>query len=188
VMDGYTAVRLIRQWEEANGGGHTPVIALTASALDEAVRQSLAAGCDSHMAKPVRRATLLHAIGEISSKAAVNGSDTCIRPADIQSGDERLARNVIEIDADLSDLVPRFLANKREDARTIVAAIGRGDYAKLSELGHKMKGEGGSYGLDAITLMGAAIEEAALTRDAATARRWASELTTFLDTVEVVYT
>jgi HPt (histidine-containing phosphotransfer) domain-containing protein len=98
-----------------------------------------------------------------------------------------VARNVVQIEADLSDLVPAFLAHKRDDARSMMAAIDSGDYATLSQLGHKMKGEGGSYGFDAITLMGAAIEQAALVKDAAAARRWAAELTAFLDTVEIVY-
>jgi HPt (histidine-containing phosphotransfer) domain-containing protein len=98
-----------------------------------------------------------------------------------------VARNVVQIEADLSDLVPAFLAHKRDDARSMMAAIDSGDYATLSQLGHQMKGEGGSYGFDAITLMGAAIEQAALVKDAAAARRWAAELTAFLDTVEIVY-
>lgn len=189
VMDGYTAVRQIRQWEQVNGG-HTPVIALTASAQDEAVRESLAAGCDSHMAKPIKRATLLQAIVEMrAEKRSVNGAGAWAHATSSANGGmKKVARNVVEIDADLSDLVPGFLAHKREDARTIAAAIECGDYATLSQLGHKMKGEGGSYGLDAITLMGAAIEEAAQVKDAAAAQRWAAELTAFLDTVEVVYT
>jgi len=187
VMDGYTAVRQIRQWERANGG-HTPVIALTASAQDEAVRESLAAGCDSHMAKPIRRATLLQAIAEIQSEKPANGSGACAHATSAANGVKKVARNVVEIDADLSDLVPGFLAHKREDARTIASAIERGDYATLSQLGHKMKGEGGSYGLDAITIIGAAIEEAALVKDATAAQRLAADLATFLDTVEVVYT
>jgi HPt (histidine-containing phosphotransfer) domain-containing protein len=99
-----------------------------------------------------------------------------------------VARNVVKIDADLSDLVPGFLEHKREDARTIAAAIESGDYVTLCQLGHKMKGEGGSYGLDAITVMGAAIEEAARVKDAAAVQRLVAELAAFLDSVEVVYT
>ncbi|HTT75901.1 MAG TPA: response regulator, partial [Candidatus Binataceae bacterium] len=189
VMDGYTAVRQIRQWEQNNRDTRTAVIALTASAQDEAVHESLAAGCDKHMAKPIKRATLLQAIEQISSKKlSMNGTDADVPAACSANGEKRVIRNVVEIDADLSDLVPGFLAHKREDVRTIAVAIERGDYAMLSQLGHKMKGEGGSYGLDAITLMGAAIEEAALVKDAAAAQRWAAELRAFLDTVEVVYT
>jgi CheY-like chemotaxis protein len=65
VLDGYRAVRQIREWELAQGGLRTPVIALTASVLDEAVDKSYQAGCDTHVSKPVRLNTLLTAIREV---------------------------------------------------------------------------------------------------------------------------
>ena len=65
VLDGYRAVRQIREWERIQGGRHTPVIALTASVLDESVDKSFQAGCDTHVSKPVRRNTLLTAIREV---------------------------------------------------------------------------------------------------------------------------
>ncbi len=62
VMDGYAATRSIREWEQTNQLTRTPIIALTASALEEEVRKSLQAGCDAHLSKPVKRGTLLDAI------------------------------------------------------------------------------------------------------------------------------
>lgn len=62
VMDGYTATREIRRWESETGRGRTPVIALTAYALKEEEEKSLAAGCDAHVPKPVRKATILEVI------------------------------------------------------------------------------------------------------------------------------
>jgi PAS domain S-box-containing protein len=62
VMDGLAATRAIRGWERENGLGRTPIIALTASALHEAVRECFEAGCDAHVSKPVRRVTLIEAI------------------------------------------------------------------------------------------------------------------------------
>jgi CheY-like chemotaxis protein len=65
VMDGYTAVRWIREWELAHNAARTPIIALTASVLDEAVDKSFEAGCDTHVNKPVSRPTLLAAINDV---------------------------------------------------------------------------------------------------------------------------
>src|SRR5262249_1672526 len=62
VMDGLEATRAIRRWETENGARRTPILALTASALHEAVRASLEAGCDAHISKPVKRTTLIEAI------------------------------------------------------------------------------------------------------------------------------
>jgi two-component system, sensor histidine kinase and response regulator len=64
VMDGFAAVRRIRELEREKGMRHTPIIALTASAFDETVRKAVEAGCDSHLGKPLKRSTLLRVINE----------------------------------------------------------------------------------------------------------------------------
>lgn len=94
---------------------------------------------------------------------------------------------VIQVDPDLSDLIPGFIARKRSDAQTILAAADRADYELLSQIGHKMKGEGGSYGLDAITDLGAALERAAKAHDRETARRSGDELIAYLDSIEIIF-
>jgi PAS domain S-box-containing protein len=72
VLDGYTAVRMMRDWEKDHALRRTPIIALTASALDDAVRRAKDAGCDLHVSKPVKKATLLEAIANsIESAEAV---------------------------------------------------------------------------------------------------------------------
>jgi CheY-like chemotaxis protein len=73
VMDGYTAAKLIRQWERNHNASRTPIIALTASVLDEAVHKSFDAGCDTHVSKPVRRPTLLAAIRDVTAKSQSEG-------------------------------------------------------------------------------------------------------------------
>jgi two-component system sensor histidine kinase/response regulator len=77
VLDGYAAVRMIRNWERDNQRASTPIIALTASALDDAVRRAIDAGCDLHVSKPVKKSTLLAAIAN-----AVEHEDT----AEIREG------------------------------------------------------------------------------------------------------
>jgi len=72
VLDGYSAVRMIRDWEKDHHHKRTPIIALTASALDDAVRRAKDVGCDMHVSKPVKKATLLDAIANsIESAEAV---------------------------------------------------------------------------------------------------------------------
>ncbi|HUY29278.1 MAG TPA: PAS domain S-box protein [Candidatus Binataceae bacterium] len=72
VVDGDTATRAIRAWERTENLAHTPVIALTASALVEDVRRCIEAGCDLHIAKPVKRATLLSAIRQLANPDALS--------------------------------------------------------------------------------------------------------------------
>jgi CheY-like chemotaxis protein len=66
-MDGLTATRTIRQWEQDNRLPPTPIIALSASVLEEDVQRALAAGCDMHLAKPVKKRVLLDAIRKARS-------------------------------------------------------------------------------------------------------------------------
>jgi CheY-like chemotaxis protein len=67
VMDGYTTTRLIRDWERAQNRLPIPIVALTANAFQEEVDKSLAAGCDGHLIKPIKKKTLLEAIRTYTS-------------------------------------------------------------------------------------------------------------------------
>jgi len=62
VMDGYTATRAMREFEEKTGRRPTPIIALTAHAIREDMDKSLAAGCTDHLTKPIKKATLIEAL------------------------------------------------------------------------------------------------------------------------------
>ena len=66
VMDGLTATRTIRAWEQANDRPPTPIIALTASALKGDREKCLAAGCTAFLTKPIKQEVLLQAIREHS--------------------------------------------------------------------------------------------------------------------------
>jgi PAS domain S-box-containing protein len=69
VMDGVTATRMIREWEERHGAERTAVIALTASAVDDEVQQMLEAGADLGLLKPINRAALFEALESLTGAA-----------------------------------------------------------------------------------------------------------------------
>jgi CheY-like chemotaxis protein len=58
MMDGLEATRAIRDWARERGLARTPIVALTASALDEDVRRTLEAGVDTHLSKPIKKALM----------------------------------------------------------------------------------------------------------------------------------
>lgn len=66
IMDGYTATLKIRQWEKENRLEATPIIAVSAHALDEHAQKSLDAGCTAHLSKPIKKSQLLAAIDKYS--------------------------------------------------------------------------------------------------------------------------
>jgi PAS domain S-box-containing protein len=169
VMDGLTATRAIRAWELANQHPPTPIIALTASALKGDQEKCLAAGCTAYLTKPIKEEVLLQAIREHTRESS--------------------QMNAIRIRANptIADLIPEFLENRRRDVTAIQDALDKGDFEIVERLGHGMRGAGGSWGFQGITDIGAALEEAANHGDAGLSRKWAGELSSYLDRLEVVY-
>ncbi|MDQ6618967.1 MAG: PAS domain S-box protein [Pseudomonadota bacterium] len=177
VMDGLTATRAIREWEQSNQRTPTPIIALTASALRGDQEKFFAAGCTAFLTKPIKQEVLLQAIREHSL-------DTPGAVDDVPGQDAAI---IVRVNKKLTDLVPAFLENRRHDVTSILAAIERADFETIGSLGHDMKGAGGSWGFARITDIGAVLEQAALSADAAMSRKSVGELSSYLDRVEIVY-
>jgi CheY-like chemotaxis protein len=57
-VDGLEATRRIREIEKSEGRARTPVVALTADAMDSEREHCLSAGMDDHVSKPVREERL----------------------------------------------------------------------------------------------------------------------------------
>ena len=64
VLDGYQAVRAMRQLEREQDRSPTPILALTAHAVDEKLARCVDAGCSGFLTKPLTRLQLLAAIRE----------------------------------------------------------------------------------------------------------------------------
>ena len=74
MMDGYEAMRRIRQWEQARGLPRTPIIAFTASSFEEDVQHAIENGADLHVSKPVKKDALAAAIKSLIRSDAQPGS------------------------------------------------------------------------------------------------------------------
>jgi len=62
IMDGLAATAEIRKWEAEQGWRSARIIALTANAMEDDEKATLAAGCDYHLTKPISKARLLETI------------------------------------------------------------------------------------------------------------------------------
>jgi PAS domain S-box-containing protein len=150
VMDGLTATHLIRETEQKRDRKPVPILALTANAEREDIEACRAAGCTAHLAKPVSKAALLRAIEDLfvsEQPTEQPKTDPEATPANVES------------------LVPRYLSARRKELREMVACLAASDFEKISVRGHDMKGTGRSYGFQAITDIGAALERLAEHRD-----------------------
>jgi len=64
VLDGVSATRAIRAAEAAEGCARTPILAITADAMQHQITLHLAAGFDGHVAKPIDAGRLYEAIAQ----------------------------------------------------------------------------------------------------------------------------
>jgi len=101
----------------------------------------------------------------------------------------RSAENAIpvHIDQDLEGIVPGFLENRRCDVQILENALQENNLTVIRTIGHRMKGDGGGYGFEAISQIGDALEQAAAREDREAIRRYTAELIDFLARVSVVY-
>jgi len=97
-----------------------------------------------------------------------------------------LPRVCIEVDPDLIELIPDFLTRKQIDLQTLNEALANSDLAAIAALGHRIKGEGGSFGFDVVSEIGAALEAAGKNGDSESARRLVADLSAYLEKVEIV--
>lgn len=94
---------------------------------------------------------------------------------------------IVEVDADLADLVPNFLANRKKDLLQISAALEKSDVNALRIIGHNMKGVGGGYGFSDITEFGKLLEVAAKDGNNDAVRALHRDYAHYLDNLEVRY-
>jgi len=110
----------------------------------------------------------------------------------IQASDHRpinreAERIVVRVDADLRDLIPRFLLNQESDRIRLRRAFEAGEYETVRKIGHNMKGAGGGYGFDELTAIGADIEAAAIREDTSGLALTLDQLERFLAGLEVEF-
>jgi signal transduction histidine kinase/DNA-binding NarL/FixJ family response regulator len=173
VLDGYEAIRRMRGWEEEKGRAITPIIALTASALEADLQRALDAGATAWVRKPVRMLTLLDAIRKHAAKSDSSKGE----PPD---------RILVRADERLRAVIPRYLESRRKDVETILAALERSDFTAIAALGHKMCGTGAGYGFTPITELGVGLEQAAKEKNGDAIREHAARLSGSLARVTVV--
>ena len=169
-MDGLTATRSIRAWENANNRAPTPILALTASALKGDRESCLAAGCTAYLTKPIKQDVLLQAIKDHS-----RGKTPSLPMAgQSEPGVSRAAQR-------LEERTPAYLENCRLNVIAMLAALDCGDFQAVTILGHNLRGSGGGFGFQMITDIGAGLEQSADLSDLVVSRRWIGELSTYLD-------
>ena len=181
------AIGMLKPGAEFNYAGYKPAVYYFSNALDK----------NFPIAYQVRRSEFDNILLRNSARLGTDVregmrvTDIEFRPgqltrvyADDESGAQHLWETKYLVDASGRDT---FLANRQKDLRTLRTALSEKDFETIRTLGHRMRGDGGGYGFNAISTIGGVMELAAGRRDEPAIQRQTAELEDFLTRVHIVY-
>jgi len=193
-MDGYQATAEIRRLEaEQRSKGTTPIIALTANALEGDRQRCLDAGMDDYLAKPFSRSELRTCmerwLGGTPEKRAVPPAPAApVPPGDAKQEesqrptiDPKALAEVRQMGGSADpDLVPRvirlYLAESVKLLESIDKALDTDDVPTLQRAAHSLKSSSGMVGALTLAQLSREIEELARKAQVDRAKSYAEKL------------
>ncbi|HEX2741931.1 MAG TPA: response regulator [Rubrobacter sp.] len=189
-MDGYEATAEIRRREEGQDR-HTPVIAMTANAMQGDREKALEAGMDDYVPKPVKPEELKAVLGRwIAQREVTLGADTHATAAgadptasdDEQAPlDESVLEGLRELQAEgepdiLEELIEMFLEEVPPQLVAMREAIEDRDASTVEHLAHMLKGSSGNMGALRMAPICGELEEVGAAEDLVRAQRLLEQL------------
>jgi CheY-like chemotaxis protein len=192
VMDGYTAVRILRQNETAKSSRHMPVIAMTANAMAGDREKCLRAGMDDYLSKPLNRALLEQTLRRwiptgaasrtpIAAPAAIVAAPARPSPAPafaVQAPpvpavsapgaalDADIVRDLLEVMGDeFTDLVRVYLEDTPKSIALLEKAAGAADNQGLIAPAHSLKSTSANLGALSLSELAKRLEHGARSSD-----------------------
>lgn len=150
VMDGYSAIRKIRELEYRKAL-KTPVFAVTAHSGLVDAEKCIEAGFTDRIVKPISRQDIYRSLAKIFHLEVAERE-----PADVDTSFPK------EI---LTKLLPTYFRTRSVDLEKIKEALARSDYQNLQKLGHKIKGGAATYGFSNTSAHARELEDAAAAQD-----------------------
>ncbi|QPF75952.1 response regulator [Roseateles sp. DAIF2] len=163
-LDGLGATRRIRKFELSEARPRTPIIALTASVLEEDRQAALAAGMDGFAAKPVEPARLRAELARVLglSPGAASGAALAMPSAQ---------QELVDIDCEQGlqlwgsagawqRALRRFAVEQRDGAARLLALLHAREWLEARALVHRWRGVAGSLALPRLLAATLPLEEA----------------------------
>jgi PAS domain S-box-containing protein len=172
-MDGYEATRLVRLVEGTRR--HTPIIAITASAMTSDRERCLACGMDDFISKPLNPVDLLTLLGRWIQRPgdapapdwASGGRRMVAAPVDVRVLQELRISLGPNGDSVVQELMDIFLEDAPISMEGIQTALAAGEAETVARAAHRLRGSASSFGAEVLTELCTRVEQLA----------WAGDLT-----------
>lgn len=96
-----------------------------------------------------------------------------------------MAKIRVEIDADLQDLIPQFVENRRKDIESLQGLVANHDLTAIAALAHKIKGAAAGYGFADLSAIAAEMEKEAKGNNEAPLTNLVQNMKTHFDNIEI---
>lgn len=93
----------------------------------------------------------------------------------------------IEIDADLQDLVPQFVENRKRDLESLQQLVLKKDIEAIAQLAHKIKGAAAGYGFNELSDLASQLEKAAKNKDETPLESLVQKMKVHFSNIEIQY-
>ncbi len=144
VMDGFGATAEIRKLERSNGR-RTPIVAMTAHAMQGDRERCIEGGMDEYMSKPIRAKQLLQILDSLQSPQSSVSTTAIEPPAETAQSDAMIdwnsAMDSVEGDRKLfKSLIEVFRSESLRSLHDLRTATETNDVKTLRSLAHSLKG------------------------------------------------
>lgn len=166
-MDGYTATRIIRT-QMGTPTSNTPIIAITASALQQDKEKVFESGMDDFIPKPFEQAELFDKILLVASRKTQINTQSLPAFQDteenfLQEGlfDLTFLRSLAADDvSELNDIITKFIEKLPYDISQMEEALDKKQYKALSGYAHKLKANIKFFGIEKLYIPVEQLEKA----------------------------
>lgn len=151
VVDGFEATKIIRDYEKNNKLKRTPIVALTANAMETDRKKCFDAGMDDFVIKPIRLKMLPEIFNQFSLNAESDSHNDEIEynSTNIQDHiDEEIVDELKKLldDDQLLDVTKLFFEHAEQRIMQLKKAVRKNNPEKVESVAHSLKGSGANMG------------------------------------------
>ena len=167
VMDGFTAAQKIREYENSHHRERTPIIALTANAMEGVKKECMQAGMDGYITKPFDKTILIDTVAKWLEETE-SGCDTttrlmdkllCLKQEYQLLNRQRIEDLTINLGEDFMDLVDTYKESCSSQYLDLQKALADANREGIQLASHSLKSASANLGADYLAKICSTLEE-----------------------------